>query len=483
MAERGGGWSGDDEFDDFDWTEPPPRKRPRTARSETGQGESIERESPEREALERELGLPVEGQTDPYDLGEYPSPEREADPFGGGESGRSTGTAERRRSTSDYERVARRPHPTGEHRRHRDLPAKVRRRQAIAAGIVALLVVIGLIALIGGGGGGEEEEQPLPLKRVVGQTIVGKVGKSGPGEQLLRSVRKGWLGGVIVVPRNETTLEQQVGQLQDAARAGGNPPLLVMIDQEGGEVKRLPGPPDQSAAQIGDSGDADLAREQGESTGSYLAGLGVNVDLAPVLDVERPTTAETIASRTFGDDPALVSELGVAFIEGLQGANVAATAKHFPGLGLATVNTDFGPVTVAATQEDINDALIPFRDAIEAGVDMVMMSSASYPGLGSRMPAALAPPVVQGLLRDQLGFEGVIVTDDLESEAISEGTSPANAAVAALAAGNDLALFAGSARTATTAFDAVVKAAKAGELDRGLLDQAFTRVATLKAGL
>ena len=340
MAERGDGWSGDDEFDDFDWTEPPPRKRPRTARSETGEGESIERESPEREALERELGLPVEGQTDPYDLGEYPSPEREADPFGGGESGRSTGTAERRRSTSEYERVARRPHPTGEHRRHRDLPAKVRRRQAIAGGAVALLVVIGLIALIGGGGGGEEEEQPLPLKRVVGQTIVGKVGKSGPGEQLLRSVRKGRLGGVIVVPRNETTLEQQVGQLQDAARAGGNPPLLVMIDQEGGEVKRLPGPPDQSAAQIGDSGDADLAREQGEGTGTYLAGLGVNVDLAPVLDVERPTTAETIASRTFGDDPALVSELGVAFIEGLQGANVAATAKHFPGLGLATVNTD-----------------------------------------------------------------------------------------------------------------------------------------------
>ncbi len=202
-----------------------------------------------------------------------------------------------------------------------------------------------------------------------------------------------------------------------------------------------------------------------------------------MLDVERPTTAETIANRSFGDDPALVSELGVAFIEGLQGANVAATAKHFPGLGLATVNTDFGPVTVAATQEDINAALIPFRDAIEAGVDLVMMSSAAYPGLGSTEPAALAPPIVQGLLRDQLGFEGVIVTDDLESDAISEGTSPANAAVAALAAGNDLALFAGSSATATRGFDAVVKAAKAGELDRGLLDQAFTRVATLKAGL
>jgi hypothetical protein len=208
MADRGDDWSGDDELDDFDWTEPPPRERPRRSRSETGERESPEpaspeRESPEpaspeREALERELGLPVARETrDPYDLGEYPSPEEEADPFGGGESGSATGTAERRRSTSEYERVARRPHPTGEHRRHRDLPANVRRRQAIVVGAVALLVVIGLIVLIGGGGEGEEEP-PLALKRVVGQTIVGEVGQRGPGERLLRSVRKGRFGGMLM---------------------------------------------------------------------------------------------------------------------------------------------------------------------------------------------------------------------------------------------------------------------------------------------
>lgn len=479
MAERGDDWSGGDELDDFDWTEPPPRERPRRSRPETGETESLEPESPERAALERELGLPVEGEVDPYDLGDRSSPEGEADPFGEAEGGPATSTAERRRSTSEYERVARRPHPTGEHRRHRDLPANVRRRQAIAVGAVALLVVIGLIVLIGGGGG-EEEEQPLALKRVVGQTIIGKVGAQGPGERILRSVRKGRIGGMVMVPRNERTLQQQVGQLQDAARLGDNPPLLIMIDQEGGEVKRLPGPPDQSASQIGEGGDADLARQQGAGTGTYLAGLGVNVDLAPVLDVERPATADSIASRTFGDDPELVSELGVAFIEGLQGANVAATAKHFPGLGLATANTDFGPVTVVATEEDLNAAAAPFQDAIDAGVDMVMMSTASYPGLGSREPAALAPQIVQGLLREQLGFQGVIITDDLEGDAISDAMNPANAAVAALAAGNDLALASG---TATRAFDAVVKAAKAGEIDRDLLDQAYARVATLKAGL
>ena len=250
MAERGDDWSEGDELGDFDWTEPPPRERPRRSRSETGEGESLEPESAERAALERELGLPVEGEVDPYDLGEYSRPEDEADPSGVAEGGPATSTTERRRSTSEYERVARRPHPTGEHRRHRDLPANVRRRQAIAVGAVALLVVIGLIVLIGGGGG-EEEEQPLALKRVVGQAIVGKVGAQGPSERLLRSVRKGRFGGMLMVPRNERTLQQQVGQLQDAARLGDNPPLLIMVDQEGGEVKRLPGPPDQSAAQIG----------------------------------------------------------------------------------------------------------------------------------------------------------------------------------------------------------------------------------------
>jgi beta-N-acetylhexosaminidase len=478
MAERGDGWSGDDDFDDFDWTEPPPRERRRTRR-ETGEEDEFERESPEREALERELGLPVGGEQDPYDVGDYPGREAETEPY---ESSSATETRERRRSTSEYERVARRPHPIGAHRRHRDLPAKVRRRQAFAVGGIALLVIIGVIVLAGGDGGGEEEE-PLPLKRVVGQTIVGKVGEQGPSEQLLRSVRKGWLGGVIMLPRNERTLQQDVAELQDAAGAGDNPPLLVMVDQEGGQVKRLPGPPDQSPAQIGDAGDADVARQQGEATGTYLAGLGVNVDLAPVLDVARSATADTIATRTFSDDADLVSELGVAFIEGLQGADVAATAKHFPGLGLATVNPDAGPVTIAATEEDLNSALVPFQDAIDEGVDLVMTATAVYPDLGSRRPAALAPEIVRDLLRERLGFEGVIITDDLEGDAIAEEMNPANAAVEALAAGNDLALFARSTRTATRGFNAVVRAAKAGQLDRGVLDLAYARVATLKAGL
>src|SRR5688500_4733126 len=218
-------------------------------------------------------------------------------------------TGERRRLRDDPFTPAQVPVPGERRSRRRDMPAKVRRRQAIGIGVVAVAVLILFVSLVSGG---EDEPDPLPMKKLVGQTVIGKVGRGGPDEQLLKRVRKGRLGGVIMTdPRNETELSEQVAELQAAAEEGDNPPLLVMIDQEGGPVTRLPGPPELSPAEMGEAGDADVAREQGEATGSYLAALGVNVDLAPVLDVAIPQrTAKDIASRTFGEDPALVAELG-----------------------------------------------------------------------------------------------------------------------------------------------------------------------------
>ena len=392
-------------------------------------------------------------------------------------------TAERRRLRDDPFTPAEVPVP-GERRRHRrDLPAKVRRRQAIALGAIAVIVVGGAILLFSGGGG--EEEQPLALKRLVGQTVISPLGGGGVDAKLTRRVRKGQIGGLIVEQRDQAAVQQDVATLQEAASAGGNPPLLVMVDQEGGDVKDLPnGPPELSPQELGQAGDSSAARSEGENTGSFLREVGVNVDLAPVLDVALPQTADTIADRTFGDDPALVAELGVAFIEGLQSQGVAATAKHFPGLGLATTNPDDNVVTIAAQNEDLDAALQPFEAAIEAGVQLTMVSSASYPSLGSDRPAALAQPVVQGLLRDDLGFDGVVITDDLQSVAIEEQTnSTANAAVAALRAGCDLVLFATTAQGAVGAFNAITEAAKDGRLTRDQLQQSYDRITQLKAEL
>jgi beta-N-acetylhexosaminidase len=356
----------------------------------------------------------------------------------------------------------------------------VRRRQALIIGGIALAVIIGLIVLVSGGGGGGNE-QTIGLKRLVGQTIVARLGPKGPDQALTRRVRQGRVGGVIAFSKDATKLKAEIATLQQAASAGNNPPLLVMVDQEGGDVKRLPqGPPNASPAQLGRSDDENQARDQGQATGSYLRGLGINVDLAPVLDVAHQNTAETIKSRTFGSDPAVVTNVGVAFAQGLQDGGVVATPKHFPGLGRATVSTDERPTDIAATSDQLQADLEPFRGAIAAGVGMIMVSTAGYPTLGSKKQAAFSAAIVSGLLRDQLGFDGVVITDDLEAPAVTDTTSPVVAASSAVKAGDDLLLYGTSASASDRAFRSLVSEVKSGNLNRALFQGAYDRITALK---
>src|SRR5215218_2151076 len=235
-----------DEGDDlFEWMDAPERPRP-PREPDTGERELAgagARERPgtgERERLE---------------------PSRPAPPS----------TEERRRirgDTGEFERSGRRP-PPGRRARRRDLPARVRRRQDAAVAAVGVAVVGGLIALVSGGGG-DGGEQAFPMKRLVGQTIVAQLGKGEPEKALIKRVRNGQVGGVIVESTNPQAVQSSVTQLQEVASAGDNPPLLVMIDQEGGGVKRLKnGPPDSSPQQLGAAGDGDAAKEEGEKTASF----------------------------------------------------------------------------------------------------------------------------------------------------------------------------------------------------------------------
>jgi beta-N-acetylhexosaminidase len=469
--ERPGGGGGDDWFGgDDDWLDIDTAERDAIRRERreleraARRGWEDEPSEPSSEELQQALGV---GQGEPEP--EPPSaPEPEPD----------TGT---RRLRDDPYTPAKVPVPGGRRQRHRDMPAKIRRRQAAGAGLVVVaLIILGFVVF----SGGEEKSEPTPLKELVGQTVIGKVGKGGPDENMLQRVRKGRLGGVIMTaPRNERDLREQVELLQAAAEKGGRPPLLVMIDQEGGPVKRLPGPPEVGPSELGRAGDADQAKSEGESTGQYLSELGVNVDLAPDLDVALPRTDRDIANRTFGEDPAVVSDLGVGFGEGLQDGGVSATAKHFPGLGPATTNTDDGAVTIAASPEELDAALEPFRSAADAGLDLFMVATASYPQYGSEKPAALSAEIVQGLLRDELGYDGLVITDDLETDAIEDDLNSGPAAVGALTAGNDMVMFATSDRGASRGFDAIVGAAKAERLDRSILENAYDRITDFKNGL
>ena len=442
--------------DDFEWTEAPARPPRRERESDTG-----ERERPGTGEAER----PGTG-------------ERERIPR------RLSDTEERRRvqrgDTGEFERSGRKP-PPGRRARHRDLPARIRRRQAFIIGGLALLAIIGLIVLVSGGGGGTSEPE-IGLKRLVGQSIVARLGAKGPDQTLTRRVRQGRVGGVIAFNKDANQLKADIAALQQAAKAGDSPPLLVMVDQEGGDVKRLPqGPPNASPAQLGQSGDEDQARGQGEETGTYLRRLGINVDLAPVLDVSQQNTANTIKSRTFGSDPEVVTRVGVGFVQGLQEGGVVATPKHFPGLGRATTNTDDGPVNIAATSQELQDDLEPFKGAIEAGAEMVMVSSASYPTLGSRKQAAFSAAIVSGLLRDQLGFDGVVITDDLEAPAVTDATSPVVAASSAIKAGDDLLLYGRSLGASDRVFRSLVSQVKSGNLNRSLFQETYDRITSLKS--
>lgn len=462
----------DDEL--FEWTDAPeraphPPREPGTGegkRPGTGEREAV---SPSSETGERRR---VRGET-----GESRSVRGDT-----GERRQVRGGRGERRSvrgdTGEFERSGRRP-PPGRRARRRDLPARVRRRQDFMIGGAALAVIIVLIVLISGGGG--SSEQPVPLKRLVGQTIVAKLGANGPDTALLNRVRKGQVGAVIAFESDAGKLKADVQRLQAAATDGGNPGLLVMVDQEGGDVKRLKsGPPEISPADLGKSGDEGQSRDQGQTTASYLRGLGANVDLAPVLDVSQPQTANSIRSRTFGSDPAVVSRVGVAFAQGLQDGGVVATAKHFPGLGRATVSTDDRATSIAATSAQLQSDLSPFKAAVDGGVRMVMISTASYPTLGATKPAAFSPTIVKSLLRGQLGFDGVTITDDLESPAVTSTLPPVVAAVSALEAGEDLLLYAQSENASQKVFGQLIREVKSGQLDRAVVQAAYDRVTSLK---
>jgi beta-N-acetylhexosaminidase len=415
------------------------------------------------------------GESDPYETGERPYPTGEEDLL-------DTGERRRPRDRPRQRRARRAPTAGSLLERHRELPAKVRRRQAIGAGAVVAALIIGGIVLASGGGDGGGAEA-TPLKRLAGQTIIAPVGERGVDERILKQARKGQIGGVILIgDLQPDDVQEDLQKLRKAARQGDNPPLLVMVDQEGGFVKRLPGPPDLDPNELGESGDPTAAKAEGQKTAQFLKPLGVNVDLAPLMDVNIPQTADTIKTRTFGDDPALVAELGVAFIQGLQEGGVSATAKHFPGLGLSTVNTDFRRVDIAASAEDQQAALEPFQAAVDAGVDLVMMSSAIYPDIDAQNPASLSPAAVQ-MLRDQLGFDGLVITDDLEARAIQDVTSPEEAGITALDAGDDLILYGTSSAASREALRGIVKAEKKGAIDRAAIQRAYDQVTRFKATL
>jgi beta-N-acetylhexosaminidase len=328
--------------------------------------------------------------------------------------------------------------------------------------------------------------RPTPVSETgvsgeIGQRIMTAMSGRRPSTSLLRRIRRGEVGGVILFEANVKSLSearQVIGKLQRAAARGGQPRLLIATDQEGGTVKRFRSlPPRHSAARMGRS--PNLAEREGRRTGRALRGVGVNVDLAPVADVPH-STGHFLGSRAFSRTTKRAAAASAAFARGLHAGGVAATGKHFPGLGYAAANTDSADVTIHATRKRLRSDYRPFAALKRDAVELVMLSNAAYPALDSaRRPAAMSRRIVQVELRRVVGFEGVTISDSLATPAIQRTRDPY---VKVARAGTDILLFA-SEKQSAVAFSRLVAATRSGALSREQTRRATARILALKASL
>lgn len=323
--------------------------------------------------------------------------------------------------------------------------------------------------------------------RLAGQCLM--VGFDGltPSAEVRQLIREHGVGGIILFARNVVEPEQLAGLVADlqgiARTAGHEMPLLVGIDQEGGRVARLRHPwiewPPMRL--LGHVGSEDLVRRLGVALAEQLTPCGIRLDFAPVVDVDTNPNNPVIGDRSFGDDPSLVARFGAALIGGLQGSGVAACAKHFPGHGDTDRDSHLELPSLDHSRVRLDDVeLAPFRAAVAAGVAAAMTAHVVVRALDDGVPATLSSRVVRGVLRQEMGFGGVVVSDDLEMQAIAKSWSAGAAAVGAVRAGCDLLLVCHSADAQAEAHEALVKAVETETIAFADLEDAALRVRRMK---
>jgi len=333
------------------------------------------------------------------------------------------------------------------------------------------------------GGASSARSQAPTLEQLVGQKLVVSMSGTVPSASLLARARRGDIGGVIVHRFNFSTAAQLraiAQQLHAAAAAGGQPRLLVAVDQEGGSVKTVPWIPPSVAPP--DAGSVGVALDQGRRTGSSLRALGVDLDLAPVADV--PSSRASFVyrqGRTWSFDDAATARLAGAFALGLGQGHELASMKHFPGLGFATADTDHALVRIHASKQQLAAGLTPYRQAVAQHVPLVMLSNVIYDAYDRVNAAGWSRAISTQLLRGQLGFRGATITDSLDGAAHARGIAPNGLAIGAANAGTDLILLTGGEAATRNVFTSLLRAAQNGRIHRSSLGASYRRILALKA--
>jgi len=310
------------------------------------------------------------------------------------------------------------------------------------------------------------------------ETVMGTL-TAPPSRHFLTRIRNGKMGGVVLLGNGwltRHTAATVTAELQQAACTRGEP-LLIAVDQEGGLVRRLAwAPPTEAPAYMSSPS---VAHDQAAGAATALRSVGIDIDFAPVVDTPG-SAGNFLGSRAFSHSRAWNAQMARAFVGGLQTNGIAATAKHFPGLGLASGNTDHGRIVIRAAAWKLHEGLVPFQSAVRAGVKLVMVGTAVYPKLdGSKRPAAFSSTIINGLLRKELGFEGVTVTDSLTAPA---AVRIPHTATRAMLAGSDLLIF-GAESASELGYSTLLGDESGSARLQNRVTQAAARIRALKAWL
>jgi beta-N-acetylhexosaminidase len=374
------------------------------------------------------------------------------------------------------------------------------RRRAVGAAIAVALVAALWWLLIrddsssGEGGSGEtvgvsararDLAEHLAPEQLVDQVLLLGFDGADASAPFFDELRTRQLGGAMLGARNwggADAGKDLIAAIRDAAQLGGPIPPLIVGAQEGGVYRSFEDlPPEQTELEVADAGSIEGVEQWALATSQALADAGFDVNLFPVADVA--TLDSPVADRAFSDDAALAAQLTAAAVRGCRAGGIACAALHFPGLGAASNDTSRGPATVSLDEAGLSARdLEPFRAAFAERVPAVVLSLAFYAAYDPVTPGAFTEPIATDLLRDQLGFEGLAITDDLGGGAVSSGYSPADAALAALRAGADMVQL-GSPEDQTGVREGLIQALADGKLERQRLVEAASRVIELKRTL
>ncbi|HEY6362870.1 MAG TPA: beta-N-acetylhexosaminidase [Vicinamibacterales bacterium] len=319
----------------------------------------------------------------------------------------------------------------------------------------------------------------MAIRRDIGQLLIGSLPATTIPSELRTLAREFQMGGVILFSRNIEAPEQVAELSRDAQQLATESPLWVSVDQEGGRVARLRAPFTEwpPMATLGRSGDPALARRFASALAAELRAVGITLDYAPVLDIHTNPKNPVIGDRALAETADLVATLGTSIVSGLQDNGVAACGKHFPGHGDTSADSHFDLPIVEHPPDRLRRVeLVPFRAATRAGVAFIMTAHVLIPSLDEEQPATLSPRIVRALLREEIGYQGVILSDDLEMKAIARTYVVPDAAVQAISAGCDgILICSGNIEVQAATLEALVHAAESGRISYKRLDDALTR--------